>query len=189
MTEHNPSSMTRRGVLRVFAASTVAAAPTYANAFGLLRGAGDARRVKMYSGRTGEHLDAVYWVDGKYVPEVMSQINYFMRDWRVDEQHVMAPQTVDIIAATHKLLDTTEPYMLLSGYRTPSTNALLRRTTRGVALHSLHIPGEAADLTLRSRSVYQIYNAAWSCQAGGVGKYIRSDFVHMDCGPVRTWHG
>ncbi|MDE3079678.1 MAG: DUF882 domain-containing protein [Paracoccaceae bacterium] len=189
MTQEPSSGMTRRGLLRVFAASTVAAAPTYANAFGLLRGAGNVRRVRMYSGRSGESLDAVYWVEGQYIPEVMKQINYFMRDWRVDEQHVMAPQTVDIIAATHKLLDTSEPYMLLSGYRSAATNALLRRQSRGVALHSLHIPGEAADLTLKTRSVHQIYNAAWSCQAGGVGKYIRSDFVHMDCGPVRTWHG
>ena len=142
----------------------------------------------MYSGRSGETLDAIYWVDGKYVPEVLSQINYFMRDWRVDEIHVMSPQTVDIIAATHALLDTPEPYMLLSGYRTPQTNAMLRSHSRGVAKHSLHIQGEAADLRLNSRTVSQIYSAAWSCQAGGVGKYMRSDFVHMDCGPVRTWH-
>lgn len=182
------SALSRRGLLRAFAATTIVAAPTYANAFGFLRGGGNIRKVRMYSERSGETLDAVYWIDGKYVPEVLTQINYFMRDWRVDEIRKMAPQTVDIIAATHALLDTSEPYMLLSGYRTPQTNAMLREYSRGVAKNSLHIQGEAADLRLNSRSVPQIYAAAWSCQAGGVGKYMRSDFVHMDCGPVRTWH-
>lgn len=188
MTSSTSTHFSRRGLLRAFAATTVAAAPTYANAFGFLKGAGNIRKVRMYSGRSGETIDTVYWIDGNYVPEAMKQINYFMRDWRQDELHVMAPQTVDIIAATHALLDTSEPYMLLSGYRTPQTNAMLRRRSRGVAKHSLHIQGEAADLRLHSRTVPQIYAAAWSCKAGGVGKYMRSDFVHMDCGPVRTWH-
>lgn len=187
MTSRTSASLSRRGLLRAFAATTVAAAPTYANAFGLLRGAGNYRRVHMFSGRSGETMEAIYWIDGEYVPEVFSQVKLFMRDWRVDETHDMAPQTIDIIAASHALLDTTEPYQLLSGYRTPQTNAMLRRHSRGVAAHSLHMQGEAADLRLRGRSVHQIYNAAWSCQAGGVGKYTHSDFVHMDCGPVRTW--
>lgn len=188
MTSTTSAALSRRGLLRAFAATTVVAAPTYANAFGFLKGAGNIRKVRMYSERSGETIDTVYWIDGKYVPEVLQQINYFMRDWRVDAVRTMSPQTVDIIAATHALLDTSEPYMLLSGYRTAATNAMLRQHSRGVAKNSLHIQGEAADLRLQSRSVPQIYSAAWSCQAGGVGKYMRSDFVHMDCGPVRTWH-
>ena len=79
--------------------------------------------------------------------------------------------------------------MLLSGYRTKATNALLRETTPGVARKSMHIDGKAADLRLKSRSVAQMYKAAASCQAGGVGKYSSSNFVHMDCGPVRSWGG
>lgn len=188
MNSTTSAGLSRRGLLRAFAATTVAAAPTYANAFGFLKGAGNIRRLHMYSGRSGETLDAIYWIDGKYVPEVLSQVNYFMRDWRVDSVRTMAPQTMDIIAATHALLETPEPYMLLSGYRTAATNAMLRAESSGVAKHSLHIQGEAADLRLQSRTVHQIYAAAWSCQAGGVGKYNRSDFVHMDCGQVRTWH-
>jgi len=79
--------------------------------------------------------------------------------------------------------------MLLSGYRSPATNAMLRSKSRGVAKNSLHMVGQAADLRLKSRSVGQMAKAAAACASGGVGKYSRSDFVHMDCGPVRNWGG
>lgn len=189
MTNTNSAVITRRGLLGVFAAATVAAAPTYSNAFGLLRGAGDIRRVKMYSGRSGESVDAIYWIDGKYIPEVLKEINHFMRDLRADSAIKMNPGNLDIIAATHHMLDVNEPYMLLSGYRTPATNAMLRDHSRGVARNSLHMKGMAADLRLKSRSVSQMASAAQACNAGGVGHYNRSNFVHMDCGPVRTWAG
>lgn len=179
----------RRGLLRIFAASAVVAAPTYANAFGLLRGAGDIRRINMISGRSGESVNAIYWIDGQYIPEVCKEISYFMRDLRQDQAIQMNPRNFDIIAATHNLLDTNEPYNLLSGYRTPQTNAMLRESSRGVARNSLHIKGMAADLRLKSRTVSQIQRAAEACAAGGVGRYARSNFVHMDCGPVRTWAG
>jgi len=157
------------------------------NAFGILRGAGDIRRIRMYSGRTGESLDTVYWIEGEYIPEALKEITYFMRDWRTDTLKTIDPRTIDIAAASHRLLDVSEPYMMLSGYRSPQTNAMLRSRSRGVAKNSLHMRGQAADLRLRSRSVSQIYKAASACRAGGVGKYSRSNFVHMDCGPVRTW--
>lgn len=179
--------LSRRGILGVFAATTVAAAPVMGNAFGLLRGAGDMRRIRMYSGRTGESLDTVYWVDGKYIREALNEINIFMRDWRTGEAIGIDPRTVDVAAASHRLLQTNEPYMMLSGYRSPRTNAMLRRSSGGVARNSLHMVGKAADLRLKSRSVGQMYNAAMSCRAGGVGKYSRSNFVHMDCGPIRNW--
>ena len=187
MTDKRLTGFTRRGLLRAFAATSVVAAPSYANAFGFLRGGGDVRRVKMYSGRTGETVDMIYWVEGKYIPEALDEITHFMRDWRTDTVKKIDARTVDIIAATHGLLDVSEPYMLLSGYRSPQTNAMLRRRSKAVAKHSLHMKGEAADLRLKDRSVSQIYRAALSCSAGGVGKYTHSDFVHMDCGPVRTW--
>ncbi|MCT8328876.1 YcbK family protein [Albidovulum sediminis] len=181
------SGFTRRGLLAAFAATAVVAAPTYANAFGFLKGAGDVRRIRMYSGRTGESLDLIYWIEGDYIPEALDEINHFMRDWRSDDVKRIDPRTIDIAAASHRLLDVSEPYMLLSGYRSPATNAMLRSKSRGVARNSLHMVGQAADLRLRSRSVSQMYQAATACNAGGVGKYSRSNFVHMDCGPIRTW--
>ncbi|WP_210528287.1 YcbK family protein [Rubellimicrobium arenae] len=187
MDNNSSSGISRRALLGVFAATAVTAAPTLTNAAGLLRGAGDIRRVRMYSGRTGEHMDTIYWIDGEYIAEAVREISMFMRDWRNGQAVAMDTRTIDIIAATHNLLDVSEPYMLLSGYRSPQTNAMLRANSSGVARNSLHMRGQAADLHLDSRSVNQIARAAAACQAGGVGRYSSSNFVHMDCGDVRTW--
>lgn len=181
------SMISRRGILGAFAATAVAAAPVYANAAGFLRGGGNIRRIRMYSGRTGESIDTVYWVDGKYIREALNEINYFMRDWRIGQAIGMDPRMIDVAAASHRLLGVDEPYMMLSGYRSRQTNNMLRRSSSGVASNSLHIEGKAADLRLKSRSVAQMYQAAASCKAGGVGRYSRSNFVHMDCGPIRHW--
>lgn len=181
--------LTRRGVLGAFAATAVTAAPTYANAFGFLRRGGDVRRLSMYSGRTGESLDVIYWVDGKYIDEAVREVSWFMRDWRQNKAIQIDPRTLDVMAASHRMLDVDEPYLMLSGYRTPATNAYLRSRSGGVARNSLHMKGQAADLRLKNRSVSQIARAAQSCKAGGVGRYSRSNFVHMDCGPVRSWGG
>lgn len=143
----------------------------------------------MYSGRTGESIDTIYWIEGDYIPEVMKEISNFSRDWRSGTVKTFDPRTVDIIAAAHRLMDVNESYMLLSGYRTPQTNALLRSNSSGVARNSLHMKAQAADLRLKSRSVSQMAKAAAACSAGGVGRYSRSNFVHMDCGPVRSWGG
>ncbi|CUJ95219.1 DUF882 domain-containing protein [Shimia thalassica] len=189
MTDTSSLSMTRRGLLRAFAATTVAAAPTFSSAAGFLRGSGDIRRIRMYSGRTGERLDTIYWIEGQYIKDAVKEINLFMRDWRTDGVKSIDLRTVDIMAASHNLLDVNEPYTLLSGYRSPQTNAMLRSRSRGVAKNSLHMKGQAADLRLSSRSVGQMARAASACAAGGVGRYSRSNFVHMDCGVVRTWGG
>ncbi len=189
MTKSSTSGLTRRALLGAFAATAVVAAPTYSNAAGFLRGGGDVRRIRMYSGRTGERIDMIYWVDGKYIKDAVKEVNHFMRDWRTDQSKSMDLRTIDIMAASHNLLDANEPYMLLSGYRSPQTNAMLRSKSRRVARNSLHMQGQAADLRLSSRSVSQMAKAAMSCRAGGVGQYYRSNFVHMDCGVVRSWRG
>ena len=180
-------SISRRGVLGAFAATAMTAAPTFSNAAGFLRGGGDIRRLRMYSGRTGENLDTIYWIEGDYIKDAIKEINHFMRDWRTDGVKQIDIRTIDIMAASHNLLDANEPYMMLSGYRSPQTNNMLRSRSRAVAKNSLHMKGQAADLRLGSRSVGQIAKAATACRAGGVGRYSRSNFVHMDCGPLRTW--
>ncbi len=187
MTDLRSSSMTRRAVLGAFAATAVVASPTYTNAAGLLRGAGDIRRIKMSSARTGESIDTIYWIEGDYIRDAIKEITFFMRDWRTDDVHNIDLRTIDILAASHNLMDADEPFMLLSGYRSPATNRLLRSRSRGVAKNSRHLKGQAADVRLSSRSVNQMYRAAIACRGGGVGRYSRSDFVHMDCGPVRSW--
>lgn len=181
---------TRRNFLGgVFSAMALTAAPYYANAAGFLRGGGDIRRIRMRSARTGESVDTIYWIEGKYIKEALGEINWFMRDWRQNEVIRYDRRNVDILAATLRLMDTDEAYHVVSGYRSPATNALLSRTNRGVARNSYHMKGMAADLKLGSRSIHDMAKAAVACNAGGVGKYGRSQFVHMDCGPIRTWRG
>lgn len=176
----------RRGVLAAFTgAALVAAAPVHAFVPGFLRGAGDYRRIRMYSQRTGESLDTVYFANGRYIPEAVTEISFFMRDWRQNEVRKYDPRNVDILAATLKMMDTTEPYLVISGYRTAQTNRMLK----GAARDSYHIKAMAADVRLKSRSTSNIYRAAMACKGGGVGIYGRSNFIHMDCGPVRTWSG
>ncbi len=180
---YRPSRRAFLGALAGLAA--LAAAPVYAKAPGLLRGAGDIRRVRMYSQRTGESLDTVFFANGQYIPEAITEISFFMRDWRQNEVRKYDPRNVDILAATLRMMDTTEPYLVISGYRTPQTNRMLR----GAARDSYHIKAMAADVRLKSRSTSNIYKAARVTNRGGVGMYGRSNFVHMDCGPVRTWNG
>ncbi|WP_439142365.1 YcbK family protein [Pseudooctadecabacter sp.] len=187
MTSLTASSISRRGLLGAFAATAVMAAPSYTNAAGFLRGGGDIRRVKMYNGRTGENIDTIYWIEGPYIGDAMNEVNRFFRDWRNGQTHEIDSRTVDIIAATQNLLDSDQPYTLISGYRSPQTNAMLRSNSSGVARSSLHLRGQAADLRMQGRSVGQMARAAAACRAGGVGRYSGSNFVHMDSGPVRTW--
>lgn len=182
-----PGVSRRSALLSIFAATAITAAPRNAEAFFFNRGAGDIRRLRMYSGRTGERVDAIYWVDGAYIPEVLREIDHFFRDWRTNDVHRIDPRALDIMAATHRLLRADEPYLLLSGFRSQRTNAQLRARSRGVASNSRHTIGQAADLRMRSRSAAEVFRAAAASQAGGVGRYSRSNFTHIDCGPVRTW--
>lgn len=186
----NDANTSRRRLLGAFAgAAVLTAAPVFANAAGFLRSAGDVRRISMRNSRTGETLDTIYWIEGDYITPALSEISYFMRDWRQDSVINYDRRNIDIIAASHSLMETSEPFQLLSGYRSPATNNMLRSRNRGVASNSYHMKGMAADLRLKSRSVSQMASAALACNSGGVGKYNGSNFVHMDCGPIRNWRG
>ena len=98
----------RRFILGAFAASALAAAPTFSKAAGFLRGAGDIRSLNMISRRTGERFKGIYCIDNEYIPEVLEEISFFMRDWRRNEIKTIDRRTIDIIAASHKLLETNE---------------------------------------------------------------------------------
>ncbi|MEM7499705.1 MAG: DUF882 domain-containing protein [Pseudomonadota bacterium] len=150
-------------------------------------GKGDFRSLRLVNSRTGERVASVYWVEGQYIPEALDAFNYILRDWRAEQVTRMDARVIDILAATHNLLDSREPFDIVSGYRTQGTNALLRSRGRGVAKKSYHTRGMAVDIALKSRSVEQISGAGLALSAGGVGRYTRSKFVHLDSGPVRDW--
>ena len=141
----------------------------------------------MTNPRTGEDIDIIYWLEGEYIRESLTAINFFMRDWRSDALHAIDVRTLDILAAVHNMLETNEPVQLISGYRTLATNNMLRESSGSVAANSLHVFGMAADIRLKGRSTIQVAKAALRCKAGGVGVYRQSGFVHVDCGRVRQW--
>ena len=188
MLDKRLESPSRRKLLGVFAGiATVSAAPVYPGVFGFLKGSGDIRQLKMRAQRSGEEINIIYWIDGKYVKPALEEISLLMRDWRNDKHMEMDPGNIDNIAAVQRILETEEPFMLLSGYRTPSTNAMLAARSRRVAKDSFHTKGMAADLRLQSRSMTQVAAAAQALRGGGVGRYYRSNFTHIDCGPIRDW--
>ncbi len=187
MISFGPSSraLSRRGFLAgvgaTVALQTTPAAPA------ILSGKGSFRSVALFNDRTRDWVDTVYWIEGSYIDEALEAISFLMRDWREEASIPIAPATIDILAETQRLLETREPFEVISGYRTPKTNAMLRRRSRGVARNSYHVKGMAVDIKLRGRSVRQIAGAAGSLAAGGVGRYSRAEFVHIDSGPVRDW--
>lgn len=178
----------RRSFLRTMASGIVAlSVPGVLAAPSIARAAADIRSLSLVNHRTGESINSCYWIAGEYIPEAMAEFNHILRDWRAELAIEMDPRTLDIMSSVHALLDTSEPIQVVSGYRCAATNAAMREKRRGVARNSYHVRGMAVDLTMDGRSVSQIHSAAMSLRAGGVGKYSRSQFVHVDSGPVRDW--
>lgn len=147
----------------------------------------DVRKLSFINLHTDEKLAVPYFENGRYVADAMHTIKHFMRDVRDGTEHDIDPATLDILTAVHMKLESSSPYYIISGYRSPKTNALLAAQTTGVAKHSLHMKGKAIDLRLADRSLSELHQVALSLKAGGVGYYPRSNFVHLDSGAVRTW--
>jgi uncharacterized protein YcbK (DUF882 family) len=146
------------------------------------------RRLAFRHRHTGETVNVVYYADGLYIPAAIKQITHLMRDHRTDQEMPIDPALFDLLFALQMRLGRRDPFEIYSGYRSPSTNALLRQTRgRSVAKHSLHMQGMAADIGIERVSTYDIAKAALILQEGGVGFYRRSNFVHVDVGPVRSW--
>ena len=145
------------------------------------------RRLRLVNAHTWERLDVVYFADGRYDEEALGRIDHLMRDRRADVSRPMDRQLIDDMVRLHGSLDTEEPLHLLSGYRTPETNAKLRKRSRGVAKYSLHMEGRAADIYVPGTSTRTLQAAALAMSSGGVGYYGRSGFVHLDTGRIRHW--
>ena len=136
---------------------------------------------------TGEHLSTCYFQDGEYRVGELERINQLLRDFRTGDVHNIDTGVLDILADLRMLADRDEPYEVISGYRSPLTNAALRRHSSGVAEHSLHLQGRAIDVRLPGFPTHKLRDLALSMGRGGVGFYAQSDFVHLDNGRVRYW--
>lgn len=177
----------RRDLLRTgLVAASALAIPGVAWA-GLRLPAGQVRSLAFYNLHTGESLTTVYYERGRYVAGALQEINYMLRDFRVNEVKPIDPRLLDLLVELRDRLDTTASYDVISGYRSPKTNAMLHALSEGVAVHSLHVEGRAIDIRVPNRDLSTLHDAALSLSAGGVGYYPRSDFVHVDTGRVRRW--
>lgn len=145
------------------------------------------RSLPLHHRHTGESLRVVYFADNRYLKPGLRAAAHLLRDWRRDEVHPVDPKLLDLLWALRRKLEADGPIEILCGYRSPATNAMLRRRQRGVAKNSLHMQGMAIDLNVPGRSLKAVRKAALSLGRGGVGYYPRSGFVHVDTGPVRTW--
>lgn len=145
------------------------------------------RSISLYNTHTGEWLRTVYWADGHYIREAVRDINWILRDHHTDEIRPMDAGVLDVLGMMRERLDTSDPFLVISGYRSPLTNTRMYLHREGVAKHSYHTKGMAVDLRSERRSLSEVRDAAISLQCGGVGYYPRSEFVHVDCGPIRYW--
>ncbi|CAK0775616.1 hypothetical protein CCP3SC1AL1_70004 [Gammaproteobacteria bacterium] len=145
------------------------------------------RSVLLRNIHTDETVHTVYWAEGRYVPDGLRELNYLMRDHYTGEVVRIDPHLFDLVYLLGYRLEYGKPIHVLSGYRSPSTNAMLREQSGAVASHSLHMDGMAIDLRAPGKSTGYLRKAAVGMQYGGVGYYPNSDFIHMDTGPVRYW--
>ena len=145
------------------------------------------RTLSLFNVNSNESLTVTYWSDGTYRREALNQLNHFLRDSQTGEQTEMDPLLFDVLWHTEEITGFHGTVDVLSGYRSPEHNAWLASVSRGVAQDSQHMNGNAMDIRFPGVPVFKIRQAARSLQMGGVGFYPRSDFVHLDTGPIRYW--
>jgi uncharacterized protein YcbK (DUF882 family) len=145
------------------------------------------RLLTLYNTHTGESLKTVYWSQGDYIVEAVADINHILRDHRANETASMDLELLDLLYAIQQKLASHQPFHVISGYRTPSTNALLQRRSKRVSKHSLHMQGKAADVRLPGHDTQTLRRVALALGRGGVGYYPSSNFIHVDTGRVRSW--
>lgn len=182
-----PAALGRRDFLRLgFGAAVAGALMTPEDALAAVRA--PSRMVHLHNLHTGEQARAEYWVKGQYVGSSLRLINRVLRDHRSGDVHPMDPRLLDQIYLLTRAVAKRGPVEIISAYRSPETNAMLREEDgAGVAQNSYHMQGRAVDIRVPGMPLRHLRAAALRLKAGGVGFYPRSNFVHIDTGPVRRW--
>ncbi len=181
----------RRGVLRTLAAGALAGG---LYAAGLAAARADTapagrRSLTFHNTHTLESLSVEYCRDGAYCRDGLAQIDRVLRDFRTGDVHPIDPSLLDLLHDVAERCDRTPEFEVISGYRSPATNARLHERSSGVATHSLHMEGRAIDIRLVGYDLASLRDRALDMARGGVGYYRSSQFVHLDTGRVRTWAG
>lgn len=178
------SHVDRRQFLRrgLCAALVAAPLPAWANALGTAK-----RRLSFVNLHTDEKLTAVYWANGSYQRNAVKDISYLLRDFRSGDVYPIDLRLFDLLYTLQHKVRSQAPFQVISGYRSPVTNAKLASHSGGVARRSYHMKGMAIDVALADSKLSGLRDAAVALQSGGVGYYPKPGFVHVDVGPVRTW--
>jgi uncharacterized protein YcbK (DUF882 family) len=157
----------------------VAAAPAAA--------APNERILRLYNTHTGESLRSIFWAEGQYIPDALQDINKLLRDHRNNKVTAMDPQLLVLLDKVSAQYGDHPTLHIISGYRSPESNAKMHANSSGVAKHSLHMEGKAIDVRIPGKDLAKLHTIAMSQRAGGVGYYPDDQFVHMDVGRVRYW--
>lgn len=153
----------------------------------------EIRRISLLNLHTDERVSAVYWERGRYLPDALAEVNHVLRDYRNGQVHPIDTRLLDLLddlgAKTGASNGPRGGFKVISAYRSPETNRRMREQSGGVAKNSLHVEGRAMDIRSDALSLSGLHQAAIALGRGGVGYYPRSEFVHVDVGPTRTWRG
>ena len=145
------------------------------------------RCLTLYHPKTKERFEGAYWINGNYTESALSEINFIMRDLRTDEIKPIDTRLLDLLFRIHGDLGSIEPFHIMSGYRSPDTNELLRKKGWAVSKQSLHEKGKAVDIRLPKTKTSLLRRAVYQLKSGGVGYYPKLKFVHVDIGSIRYW--
>jgi uncharacterized protein YcbK (DUF882 family) len=181
-------SFTRRRVLLEGALAGIAAGALLRGAPALAQSE-NARRIALTNLHTGEHLEIEYFRGADYDPTALAKIEHVLRDFRTGDSHPIDPRLMDYLGEVAARLGSEPRFSVISGYRSPETNAKLHERSAGVAQHSLHMQGRAIDVRMSGIDCADLAAHALSLERGGVGYYRASDFVHLDTGAFRSWRG
>ncbi len=180
----SPVAVNRRDFLRLGAgvASALVLPSAFAKSTAVLE-----RSLSFSNTHTGESLKTTYWVEGEYLEDSLQEVDSILRDHRTNEVYSMDKGLLDQLFVLQSQVDSNGVFHIISGYRSPATNALLSSRSKGVAKRSYHMRGMALDIRLQGCDLENLRRAALALKAGGVGYYSSSDFIHLDVGPVRSW--
>ncbi|NRD73853.1 DUF882 domain-containing protein [Shewanella sp. VB17] len=151
------------------------------------RSAKGVKSLGFHNLHTGERSQGNYWVNGHYQEGVLSKFSHALRDHRSNESVPMDKRLYDLLFMLKASLMTEQDFNVISGYRSPETNAMLASKSHNVAKQSYHMKGMAMDIAIDDVKLNDVREAAIALKLGGVGYYPRSGFIHVDTGPVRTW--
>lgn len=149
---------------------------------------GFCNTLRFYNTHTQETFFGCYKKEDRYLPEALKKINYVLRDHRTNTVHKIDPKLLDILFNLSRTLKVKDPcYHVISAYRTPQTNEMLRKKSRGVYYKSAHMEGHAIDIRVPGVPLKELRDKAISLKSGGVGYYSKANFIHVDNGKVKTW--